>query len=472
MPEPEHRHIKRLVPLIVACALFMENLDSSILATALPAIASSLHENPLRLSLAISSYLLSLAVFIPVSGWIADRHGARRVFRTAILVFTLGSICCALAQNTAALVAARALQGVGGALMVPVGRLVVLRRIPKHDMVAAMAWITIPALVAPIVAPLVGGVIATYTSWRWIFLINVPIGALGYALVTRYITEQETGTPRPMDFRGWAILSLGLTTLVFGAEVIGKGILPPALTAALLGTGLLALCAYALHSRRELHPVLQLSLLKLATFRGSAIGGNLFRIAAGASSFLMPLMLQAGFGMTAAASGGLTFAGAVGALLMRTRASQIVRRFGFRRVLVADALVASLLLAACAALTAGTPRLLMLLLFAAIGFSRSIMFTCVNTMGYADVNEREMSNATSFAGTAQQLALTVGVAIAAQVLHVAALLRGSDVAEAPDFPVAFLLIAVISVLSAFAFWRLPPGAGSSVSGHIVPAGRA
>jgi EmrB/QacA subfamily drug resistance transporter len=465
MPEAEPHPSKRLVPLIVACALFMENLDSSILATALPAIASSLHENPLRLSLAISSYLLSLAVFIPVSGWVADRHGARRVFRTAIVVFTLGSICCALAQNTAALVAARALQGVGGALMVPVGRLVVLRRIRKQEMVAAMAWITMPALVAPIVAPLIGGVIATYTSWRWIFLINVPIGVLGYVLVTRYITEQDAGTPRPMDFRGWSVLSIGLTTLVFGAEVIGKGILPPAVTATFLGAGLIALSVYAWHSRREPHPVLQLKLLRLGTFRASTFGGNLFRIAAGASSFLLPLMLQAGFGMTAAASGGLTFAGAVGALLMRTRAAQVVRRFGFRRVLIADALVASLLLAGCAALTAGTPRLLMLLLFAAIGFSRSIMFTCVNTMGYADIGEQEMSNATSFAGTAQQLALTVGVAVAAQVLHVAALLRGSDIAEAGDFPAAFLVIAGISMLSMLVFWRLPPDAGSSVSGH-------
>ena len=433
MPEATQPHSRRLVPLIVACALFMENLDSTILATALPAIAHSLQENPLRLSLAISSYLLSLAVFIPVSGWVADRHGARRVFRTAIVVFTVGSLCCAIAPNTAALVAARALQGIGGALMVPVGRLVVLRRIPKHEMVSAMAWITIPALIAPIVAPLIGGIIATYTSWRWIFLINLPIGVLGFFLVTRYITEQDIGQPRPMDFRGWAILSIGLTTLVFGAETVGKGILPGSATAAFIGTGIVALVLYALHSRREPHPVLQLSLLKLATFKGSVVGGSLFRIAAGASSFLMPLMLQVGFGMTAAASGALTFAGAVGALAIRTRASQIVRRFGFRRVLIADALISALQLTVCATLSAGTPRILMLLLFASIGFSRSIMFTCVNTMGYADVGEHDMSKATSFAGTAQQLALTVGVAVAAQVLHVAALSRGSDIAQAPDF---------------------------------------
>ncbi len=458
---------KRLALLIVACALFMENLDSTILATALPAIARSLRENPLRLSLAISSYLLSLAVFIPLSGWVADRHGARRVFRAAIILFTVGSVFCAVAQNPAQLVCARILQGMGGAMMVPVGRLVVLRRIPKAEMVSAMAWITIPALVAPIVAPLIGGLIVTYSSWRWIFLINVPIGVLGWVLATRYITESEPGTPRPMDFRGWVILSIGLTSMVFGAEMLGKDVLAGAVIGMILALGVLALGLYVLHSGRLEHPILQLSLLRLPTFHGSVVGGNLFRVAAGASSFLLPLMLQVGFGLTAATSGALTFMGAVGAVLMRTGAAQIVRTIGFRRVLVIDALISSALLAGCALLTAETPRVVMLLLFAAIGFSRSIMFTSVNTMGYADVSERDMSYATSFAGTAQQLALTVGVAIAAQVLHVAALARGSELPQAPDFPIAFLVIAGVSLSSVIVYWRLPPDAGSSVSGYRV-----
>jgi len=314
-------------------------------------------------------------------------------------------------------------------------------------------------------APLLGGVIATYASWRWIFLLNLPIGALGYVMVSRYIRQNERGPRRPMDFRGWLILGIGLVTLVFGAEAAGKGILPGPLTAAFVLAGVLCLALYVRHSRREAHPVLQLSLLRLATFRAAVLGGSLFRVTTGATSFLLPLLLQVGFGMTAAEAGALTFAIAVGAMLMRTGASRIVRRFGFRRVLMVDALVASTLVATCGALSAGTPRLVMLALFVAVGLSRSIMLTCVNTMGYADVGEKDMSMATSFNGTAQQVAMTVGVAVAAQTLHGAALLRGSDIAVAADFPPAFLVIAGISALSAFLYARLPADAGSGVSGH-------
>ena len=457
--------MQRRVLLLVACALFMDNLDSSILSTALPAIATSLNENPLRLSFAISSYLLSLAVFIPVSGWIADRHGTRRVFRAAIVVFTLGSLCCALAPNTALLVLARAVQGIGGALMVPVGRLLVLRRIPKAEMMSSMVWISVPALVAPIIAPLLGGFIATYASWRWIFLINLPIGVLGYVMVGRTITTNERGPNRPMDFRGWSILSLGLVTLVFGAEAAGKGILRENLPATFVILGLACLGLYTWHALRTPHPVLRLALLKLATFRAAVLGGSLFRISTGATSFLLPLLLQLGFGMTAAAAGSLTFAIAIGAMTMRTGAARVVRRFGFRRVLVTDALVAAALLASCGLLRGDTPRLAILALFVAIGLSRSIMLTCVNTMGYADVTEHDMGAATSFNGTSQQLAMTVGVALSAQALHGAALLRGSDVPASADFLPAFGFIAAVSALSALVYARLPADAGHGVSGH-------
>jgi EmrB/QacA subfamily drug resistance transporter len=462
----------RVVPLIVACALFMENLDSTIIATALPQIARALNEDPLHLSLAITAYLLSLAVCIPVSGWVADRYGAKQVFRSAIVVFTLGSALCGLSQSMPVLVAARILQGVGGAMMVPVGRLVVLRAIPKAQLVAAMSWLTIPALLGPILGPPVGGLIVTYASWRWIFFINLPIGALGFWLVTRFIDETRPQRGAALDFIGWLIVGSGLALLVMSFELLGKNLIANGALAAMLVGGLLLLAIYVPFARRRAQPIVDLGLLRIATFRSSIGGGTLYRAGIGAYTLLMPLMLQLGFGYSAAASGATTFVSAAGAMAMKTTAPRIVRRFGFRPLLIGNALLSAVFLIGCSRFGEATPQALILSWLLAYGFFRSLQFTCINTLGYADVPETKMSQATSFSSTAQQLSLSIGVGIGSQLLNSARALRDGGALEAGDFQHAFLVIAALTATSALLFRRLDPDAGSSVSGHGRAAANA
>src|SRR4051795_13731549 len=299
---------------IVACAMFMQNLDSTIIATALPTIAQSLGETPLRLNVAITCYLLSLAVFVPISGWTADRFGARRVFAAAIIVFTLGSIGCGLSNSLGMLVAARIVQGIGGAMMVPVGRLILLRSFPKTDLVRAMSYVSVPALIGPIMGPPLGGLIVTYFSWRWIFFINIPIGVLGVLLVNLFVANLREGAPRPFDLRGFVLTGVGLASLAFGFETIGRGALPWVTVVALLVGGALCLALYVRHARRVDHPIIDLALMRIPTYAMTTIGGFLFRMGLGALPFLMPLMLQVGFGLDPLSSGLITFASAAGAL--------------------------------------------------------------------------------------------------------------------------------------------------------------
>src|SRR3954464_14989243 len=288
----------RLVPLIIAVALFMENMDSTIIATSLPAIAADIGANPLALKLAVTSYLLSLAVFIPASGWVADRFGARTVFRAAIAVFVIGSIGCALSGSLTAFVIARIVQGMGGAMMTPVGRLVLVRTIDKRNLVDAMAWVTMPALIGPIIGPPVGGFITTYATWHWIFLINVPIGLVGMVLATRYIEDVRVEGLERFDLIGMVLAGMGVGGLAFGVSVVGLGLIPPGIVAALIVGGAVSMLAYVLHARRTVAPVLDFSLVRIPTFRANVIGGSLFRMGIGALSFLLPLMLQVGFNYT------------------------------------------------------------------------------------------------------------------------------------------------------------------------------
>src|SRR5476649_1243281 len=325
---PPHADRPPLVlPLIVACALFMENLDSTVVATALPAIARSLGQSPLTLNVAMTCYLLSLAVFIPASGWLADRFGARDVFAAAIAVFTISSLLCGIAQNLPEMIAARVLQGLGGAMMTPVGRLVLLRTVPKHQLVQALSYVTIPALVGPAIGPLVGGFIATYSSWRWIFYINLPIGILGIVLALRLIPNVRQPNTGPADIRGLLLSGFGLGAMAIGLDNVGRWALPGSVEIATIAVSMGYLWFFARHARRSPNPAIDLTLLELPTFRASILGGGLFRISIGGIPFLLPLMFQISFGLTPFQSGSLTFAAALGALFMKVVAPPIVRRF-------------------------------------------------------------------------------------------------------------------------------------------------
>jgi len=451
------------VTLIVAVALFMETMDSTIIATSLPAIAADLGQDPIALKLALTSYLLSLAVFIPISGWMADRFGARTVFRAAIVVFTIGSVACGFAQGLGDFVLFRVIQGMGGAMMVPVGRLVILRSVPKAELISALAWLTVPALMGPVIGPPLGGFITTVFEWRWIFWINIPIGLIGIYLASRYIENFREEDVPPLDIKGFFLSGIGLSGLAFGITTIGQGLFPLEVVLSLIAAGIVGIALYVRHARRTPAPLLDLSLLKIHTFFASVTGGFLFRIGVGASPFLLPLFFQLGFGMTPLQSGLLTFATAVGAIAMKTTAARIIHRIGFKRILVWNALLTAGFTAASALFTVATPAAVILAVLLVGGFFRSLQFTAINSIAYADIDEKDMSKATSFASVAQQLSMSAGVAVGALVLEAERMGRESHHVVASDFPPAFLFVAGLAALSAFIFARLPRDAGSSLS---------
>lgn len=451
-----------VIPLIVATGLFMENMDATVLATSLPAIAKDMGANPIHLKLALTSYMLALAVFIPASGWMADRFGARNIFRAAVAVFAIGSIACGFSNDLLSLVAARILQGLGGAMMVPVGRLIVLKTIPKSEYIGAIAWLTIPALVGPVMGPPLGGFITTYFNWRWIFWINIPVALIGIVLITRFIPDVREDGERGFDLKGFLLIGPGLSMFLTGATLMGVGLVSRDTVLAITVIGAVLLAAYVWHALHDDDPLIDLKLLSIPTFRAGVLGGFFFRTGLGASPFLLPLLFQNGFGMTAFQSGLLTFATGVGAMFMKTQAATILRRFGYKRVLVVNAVIATLFTAMPALFTASTPMLLILAIFLSGGLSRSLQFTSINTVAYADMPPPSMSRATSLAAVGQELSGTVGVAVAALGLEAMQRLSGGSGIDPGHFPPVFLFVAAICGLSAFVFLRLPADAGASL----------
>lgn len=458
-----------LLPMVVAVALFMENLDATILATALPTLAKDLETDPVHLKLALTSYLLALAVTVPASGWIADRFGAKLVFLFAIGLFTFASAMCGFSSSLEALVLWRTIQGVGGALMTPIGRLVVLRSVDRAGLVSALAWFTVPALLGPVLGPPVGGIVITIASWSWIFWINVPIGIAGILLAGWLVPPMPPVAVKKFDVLGFLLVAVGLALVVSAATLIGVGPFPWIYDIGLAAIGVVLLAAYVAHARRVAHPVLDLKLFRYKSFRSSVLAGLLFRTGVAAGPFLLPLLFQIGFGLDAVSSGLLTFASGAGALAMKFAAPPILRRFGFRSVLVLNGVAASLLTAAPALFGPATPSAVVYALLFIAGFSRSLQFTTLGALAYAEVEPAEISGATSISAVAQQVASSLGISCAALVLDLGRSLGPTRELTAGVFPLAFVMVALVALLSVALFRHLPATIAAELAGRTKDA---
>jgi EmrB/QacA subfamily drug resistance transporter len=467
-PSASVRHgSSTLITSLVAAAFFMENLDGSIIATALPQMAQSFHIRPVELSVGITSYLLTLAVFIPISGWIADRIGVRTVFTAALAIFTGASILCAMTGNLVEFTGARVLQGIGGAMMVPVGRLAVLRVTPKEHLVRAISLITWPGLVAPVLGPPLGGFITTYFTWRWIFYLNVPLGLAGMALAWCFISAERDADCRPFDVLGFVLTGVAGTSIMYAMEAIGRADTSWRSSLVFLAIGLAACAVAWFHLRRSAHPMIDLSAFRIKTFMVAICGGSLFRISIGAVPFLLPLMFQVGFGMNPFQSGLLTLAVFAGNLSTKLVTTQILQRFGFRTVLVFNGAFAAVTLASMSLLRPSTASGWILVALFISGVARSLQFTAINTLGFADVPKPQMSGASTLSSTMSQMTMGMGVAAGAIALRIAAWWHGHDAQTLvpADFSIAFLLVASLSVIAIVDVFSLAPDAGEHVSGH-------
>jgi EmrB/QacA subfamily drug resistance transporter len=455
-----------LVALLVAGAFFMENLDGTVIATALPQMAVSFRANPVDLNMGMTAYMLALAVFIPVSGWIADRLGARTVFASAIGLFTFASILCGMSNGLWQFTAARVLQGMGGAMMVPVGRLVVLRITEKKDLMRSIAYITWPGLAAPVIGPPVGGFITTYSSWRWIFYLNVPLGIIGIILAMWWITNEPQKAGR-FDWLGFVLAGTSCTSFMYSLELMGQQDVRWSLAGMSLGYSLVAGTLAVVHMQRTEHPLVDFACLKVPTFSIVIWGGSLFRIAIAVSPFLLPLMFQIAFGMTAFESGLLVLALFAGNLGMKTVTTPILRRFGFRSVLVANGLISAMLILSFSLITRDTPKSAIVVLLFAHGLSRSMQFTSINTLAFVDIPKSAMSSASSFFAVAQQMSLGMGIAVGAVTLRIAMWIHGgiTSAPAATDFHLAFIFVSIIAVLAVVDCFGLEPHAGAEVSGR-------
>ncbi|MGV3549510.1 DHA2 family efflux MFS transporter permease subunit [Rhizobium sp.] len=456
----------RVVALVVAVSFFMQLLDSTIVVTSLPQMATDFGVEPVAMSIGLTAYLLSMAAFIPLSGWLGDRFGARTIFMVSIAIFTLASLACGLSANLEQFIAARAIQGFGAALMTPVGRVIVLRNAPKSELVNAVALITWPALIAPVIGPVIGGMITTYASWHWNFHINVPIGIIGLVLTWRFVPDQREPDAGQLDIPGFLLSALGLCLLLAGLETFTQGTAALPLVALLLAGGMVLGVTATWHFRRVANPLLDLSAFRVQTFALSTLSaGTALRTSINATPFLIPLMLQVGFRYDAIRAGTYLLVYFAGNLAMKTVTTRTLRAFGFRRVLVVNGLIACGSIIACGFLTPATPDAITLTLLFIAGLSRSMQFTALNTIGFADIAPAQRSSASTLSSMLQQVSMLLGVAVAAAVLNLSGLIRDGAGTPLTDFRWAFAVIGAIGVLASLRFLALPADAGSEVSGH-------
>jgi EmrB/QacA subfamily drug resistance transporter len=455
--------LRIIIPMIVAVAFLMEQLDSTIITTAIPDIARSLNATPIQMNVAVTAYVLTVAVFIPVSGWFADRFGARLVFVAALAIFTLGSGLCGIAQNFPMLVAMRAVQGLGGAMMTPVGRLILLRSFPRSELVTAMTYMTLPAILGPVIGPLLGGLLTQYASWRWIFYVNLPFGAAGILAALRFVDDQAGGDAGRFDFAGFLMVGSAVALLQFGMENISRPAIPTAAIVAVIVLAAALLLAYGRYARRAAAPAVDLTLFAFRTFTVGTLVGGLCRVAINAVPFLLPLMLQLGFGMSPTESGTLTFVGAFSVIAVRAVSARLLRGYGFRGVLAGSAVLASLFIAGFSLIGADTPRWIIAAYVFLFGLTRSTQFMTSNTLAYAELPRAKLSRATSLGGVLQQLTVSLGVSLAAMLLG---LVSASDHALTPArFHLVFLMMALLPLIALPGFFKLKPEDGVQVSGY-------
>jgi EmrB/QacA subfamily drug resistance transporter len=461
------RH-RAVLPYIVAATFFMEYLDTTIIATALPAMARSFSVGPNEVSLGMTAYMLTLAVFIPISGWIADRYGSRSVFAAAVAIFVVASVACGFSTGLAWFIASRVLQGIGGAMMVPVGRVIVIRNTEKSRLMQAIATIIWPGILAPVIGPSLGGFITTYASWQWIFFLNVPFGLAALAAIFRFVPNQRQAARRAFDRPGFLLSGAALICLMYGTELASHQEVDPGQAIGFMLAGLMIGAVAVRHAHRATHPLLDLSTLRVPTYSVTVLWGSATRIGIESVPYLSPLLFQIGFGLSPFRSGLLLLASALGNLSMKFCTTRILRRFGFRAVMSVNCMLVAAFAAALGWLQPSTPLAVTIVLLFVYGLTRSLQFTSLSTLAYSDIDEHQKGPASTLWSVAQQMTIGMGIAFGAMVLRIATALRGADTTRfvLADFRIAFTVAGALALASAIGYLRLRPNAGDQISGRV------